>query len=72
MFLWAYIMTKRRLSAKGVARTLLHTFEDHKPLSASEAERVSYALESVSNDVPDALERLVASYARLLLKQVTE
>ena len=67
---WVLIMAKLRLSSRGVARTLLHTFEDYRPLTKKEAEQVRLALEN--SGVPEAATRLNATWSKILLKAVTQ
>jgi hypothetical protein len=67
---WITAIMKRTLSARAVARTLLATFEPHKPLSEKEAERVRVALER--SGVPEAATRLNATWSKIILRSVTE
>ena len=68
IIVWYTVMMK--LSARAVARTLLTTFETHKPLTTQEAEQVRLALEE--SGVTDAATRLNATWSQILLKQVTQ
>jgi len=65
---WDTIMNMR-ISAQAVARTILSNFEQVKPLTKEEAERVQFALEKCG--VEDATSRFVAGFSKLILKQVT-
>lgn len=67
---WNNVMKTLRISGQAVGRMLLKRFEDVKPLTKEEAERVQLALEN--SGVPDATTRLTAGFSRILLKQVTQ
>lgn len=59
---------KLRISQKAVCRSLLAVYENKAPLTEVEAEQVRIALEN--SGVRNATTRLIAGYARLILKQV--
>ena len=66
--LWINVMKRLRISPQAIARTLLSNLDNQKPLTKSEAVMIQLALEK--SGVKDANSRLVAGFARLILKQV--
>lgn len=67
---WVFIVKTLRLSARGVARSILANLSQVKPLTKEEAERIELALKE--SGVPDATTRFSAGFTRIVLKQVTQ